>query len=232
MPSRFRLCVELVDDRLAAEIAVHRLAVLVEEVVALVGVPDEPALGGQHHLVAPSGDRLADDLLRAPHAIGRRGVDQRDARVDRGADRGDRRRFVGAAPHPAADGPGAEADRRRRSMPERADLAGVHRHAHVWSFAHHFEHAVGGRLVEHHRLDDAARGARRRSARPCSAPAATPMVTGIASSSVGLERDQAGVELVVADRCRRDRSDAPGVRRRTGASRSPARSPREVGCRS
>ena len=125
---------DLVRDRVPPEVAVHRLAVLVEEVVALGGVPDEPALRGEHHLVAAAGDGLADDLLRAAHAVGRRRVDQADAGVDRGPDRGDRRGLVGAAPHPAADRPGAEADGRGADAGA-ADLARLHRDARVMSRA-------------------------------------------------------------------------------------------------
>ena len=42
---------DLVQDRIAAEIAVHRLAVLIEEMPALLRVPDKPAFRGDHRLV-------------------------------------------------------------------------------------------------------------------------------------------------------------------------------------
>ena len=98
---------QLVGDRLRAEMAVHRLAVIVEEMVALGRVPDQPAFGGEHHLIAAAADRLADDFLGQALAIGGRSVNQADAFIDGSLDRRDGLSFVGAAPHPAADRPGA-----------------------------------------------------------------------------------------------------------------------------
>ena len=74
--------------------------------------PVKADLGGDDHVLTPSalGQRLAHDLLRAAEAIGWRGIDQRDATIDRLADDGDRRRFISSAPHPSADRPCAEAD--------------------------------------------------------------------------------------------------------------------------
>jgi hypothetical protein len=115
----------LVRDRLLAEIPVDRPAVVVEEVAALPGVPDDPALGRQHHLVAPALDRLADDLLGSALAVRRGRVDQGDTLVERGPDRGDRLRLVGAAPHPASDGPGPETDDGCLDR-RRAQRAGLH----------------------------------------------------------------------------------------------------------
>ncbi len=108
-------------DRSRAEVAVDRLAVLLDEGAALVGVPDQPAFGDQHHLVAPPGDGAADHLLGPAEPVGRRRVDQRDAGVERGADRLDRCGIVAAAPHPAAHRPGAEAERAGRYS-ARADV--------------------------------------------------------------------------------------------------------------
>ena len=101
---------DLMGDAISAEIAMNRQSVLVEEVIALAGMPVEPALGGDDHLVTTSADRLADNFLTATKAIGGRGVNQRYAGIDRGLDRGNRGILVSATPHPAADRPGAEAD--------------------------------------------------------------------------------------------------------------------------
>ena len=170
--------VELVGDRVASQVSVHRLAGLVEEVVALVGVPDEPALRRQHHLVAPPGDGLADDLLRPAHAIGGRGVDQRHPGVDRRPDRRDRRGLVGAAPHPSADGPGAEADRGGADAGA-ADFARLH-HV-VILFSTSFAVASSSTIALTCRPRSAAQ-----IGPTLSGPAATPMLTGMASSSSGL----------------------------------------------
>ena len=74
--------------------------------------PVKADLGGDDHVLTPSAlsQRLAHDLLRAAEAVGRRGIDQRDATIDRLVDDADRRRFVRSAPHPSADRPRAEAD--------------------------------------------------------------------------------------------------------------------------
>ena len=73
---------KLMHDRLLAEVTVHRLAVIIEEMVALLGVPDEAAFGRQNHLVAAPFDGLADDGFGKSLAIGRRGINQRDAFVN------------------------------------------------------------------------------------------------------------------------------------------------------
>ena len=84
----------------------------VEEEFAFFAVPDHAALGGQDDLVAAAADGPADDLFGAAEAVDGGRVDQVDAVVQRGVDGLDGLVFVGAAPHPAADRPGAEADRR------------------------------------------------------------------------------------------------------------------------
>src|SRR5829696_1577796 len=58
------------------------------------------------------GQRLSDDLLRAAEAIDRRRIDQRDATIDSRTNGTDRLRFIGTAPHPSTDRPGAERDAR------------------------------------------------------------------------------------------------------------------------
>src|SRR6516165_12724664 len=57
------------------------------------------------------GDGLADDLFRTAESIDRGGIDEIDAALDRCSDRGNGFRFLGSTPHPAADGPGAQATR-------------------------------------------------------------------------------------------------------------------------
>src|SRR4029077_15449365 len=76
--------------------------------------PCQADLGCDLHLVAKRsfGKRLADDLLGTAETIGRRRVDQRYAAFHRRANGGDGLSFVGAAPHPAADRPGAKSDSR------------------------------------------------------------------------------------------------------------------------
>src|SRR5690606_35695723 len=98
------------EDRVSTKIAVDRTTLVIEEVPALRRVPDQAALGRQHDLVPASPDRLSDDLFGEALPVGRRCVDQGDALVQRGLDGGNRLTLIGAAPHPAADGPGAEAD--------------------------------------------------------------------------------------------------------------------------
>src|SRR5258708_24281643 len=77
-------------------------------------VPLKSGLGGNKHVRAQPafGDRPADDLLGAAESIGWRGVDNVDAMLECGPDGGDRFGFVGSTPHPSADGPGADRDRR------------------------------------------------------------------------------------------------------------------------
>ena len=58
-------------------------------------------------------ERLAYDLLGMAEPIDGRGVDEIDAEVERVMDGGDGVLLFAAAPHPAADGPGAERDARR-----------------------------------------------------------------------------------------------------------------------
>lgn len=78
--------------------------------------PLQRRLGGDHRLVAQTLQGLADDLLGVAEAIDRRSVDQVDPGFHRAPDGFHRRRVVSAAPHPAADGPGAEADARDRRV--------------------------------------------------------------------------------------------------------------------
>ncbi len=80
----------------------------------LAVAPCQADLGGDHDAVAQTTarQRLADDLLGATETVDRRGVDQRDALVERGLDRAHGIALVGAAPHPSADRPRAEADTR------------------------------------------------------------------------------------------------------------------------
>ncbi len=78
--------------------------------------PLQRRLGGDHRLVAQALQGLADDLFGMAEAIDRRGVDQVDPGFHRTPDGFHRRRVVSAAPHPAADGPGAEADARDRRV--------------------------------------------------------------------------------------------------------------------
>ena len=66
-----------------------------------------PELRREHDLVAPAGERAADDLLAAaPVAVDVRGVEERDARVERGVDHRARSLLV----DPAAEVVAAEAD--------------------------------------------------------------------------------------------------------------------------
>ncbi len=90
--------------------AVHGLAFLVEEMLALAGVPDQSAFGGDDGLLAAPLEGLADQAFGMPQAIGRRGVDEPHPRVEGRLDGGNGGRVVPAAPHPAAHGPGTQAD--------------------------------------------------------------------------------------------------------------------------
>jgi hypothetical protein len=87
----------------------HPFVIGAEEQLAFLAVPNQPALGSQHHAVAASLDRPADDLLRTSITVHGGRVDERDALIDGGLDRGHGLAFVGPAPHPAADGPGPKA---------------------------------------------------------------------------------------------------------------------------
>jgi hypothetical protein len=53
---------------------------------------------------------LAENLFGPAEAVDRRGVEQRDALIERGVDRADRLRLVRAAPHPTPDRPSAQSD--------------------------------------------------------------------------------------------------------------------------
>jgi hypothetical protein len=100
----------LVGDGLAAQVAVHRLPFLVEEMRALVRVPYQAAFGGDHRLVPPADQGFPQQFLGTPQPVGRRSVDQPHTGVQRGADGLHRSGIVPAAPHPATHGPGAQAD--------------------------------------------------------------------------------------------------------------------------
>src|SRR6266852_3867061 len=67
-------------------------------------LPLEPHLCSDDHFIAVArgGHRLAHDLLCAPKAIDRGGVNQVDALIEGGVNRADRLLVVGATPHPAA----------------------------------------------------------------------------------------------------------------------------------
>src|SRR5262245_16913856 len=58
------------------------------------------------------GEGLTDDFFRTAEPIGRGGIDEINAVLDRRSDRGNRFRFLGSTPHPAADGPGAQGNAR------------------------------------------------------------------------------------------------------------------------
>src|SRR5262245_8056712 len=96
-------CVDLLQDACTAGIAEHPPT-----------LPFESDLGRDQHArtQVTFSDGLADDLFRAPEPVGRSGVDDVDAVLDRRADRANRFDFVGSAPHPAADRPGADGDTR------------------------------------------------------------------------------------------------------------------------
>src|SRR5688500_1738916 len=104
---------DAVRPRVLANDDVAALVVLLRpRVRTLVGIPAHAALRRQHHLVPPPPDRAGDQLLAVAEAVDRGRVDRGDAGVDAGADGVDRVAFVVAAPHPPADRPGAEDDRR------------------------------------------------------------------------------------------------------------------------
>jgi hypothetical protein len=67
-------------------------------------------LRAQHHLPAPTYQRLPEQLLAAPAGIGRRGVDERDAERERLLHQVDGRLPVGAVPFRLPELPGTEAD--------------------------------------------------------------------------------------------------------------------------
>ena len=77
-------------------------------------IPLQSGLGRNQHVRAQPafGDRLADDLFGAAKPIDRSGVDNIDAMLECAPDGGDGFGFVGAAPHPPADRPRADGDRR------------------------------------------------------------------------------------------------------------------------
>jgi len=70
-------------------------------------LPLKPHLGRDEHARAKIalGECLADDFLRATKPIGRSGIDETDAMIDRFADGRDGFRLIGSAPHPTADRP-------------------------------------------------------------------------------------------------------------------------------
>src|SRR5258706_11832139 len=77
----------------------------------LAVAPIECHLGRDQHLrAAAAGQCLADDLLGAAEAIDRRGIDQGYAAIQRLMDGADGCGLIGAAPHPAAHGPGSKCD--------------------------------------------------------------------------------------------------------------------------
>ena len=64
-------------------------AVQTRALLARVGVDVQAELGGDHHLVADRGERLADELLVRERAVDLGGVEERDAALDGCADQGD-----------------------------------------------------------------------------------------------------------------------------------------------
>jgi hypothetical protein len=84
----------------------------------LLVLPIEPDLGGENHTGAAAalGQSLADNLFGSAETVGRRRIDQSNAAVERRVDRADRFGLVSAAPHPAADRPGAKPDARRSKL--------------------------------------------------------------------------------------------------------------------
>src|SRR6185436_3159758 len=83
-------------------------------------------LRNEEHFIAPPADRLAHQFLGAPVAVHLRGVDQRGARIEAGAQRGD---LLGALRAHIADVPGTEAE--RRYLLARGQRHGLH--AASWS---------------------------------------------------------------------------------------------------
>ena len=96
---------DLAQDARAAGIAEHAAM-----------LPFKSGLGGDDDARAQAalGDCLADDLLGTAEAVDRSRIDDIDAMLERRPDGGNRGGFVGSAPHPSADGPGAERDARHR----------------------------------------------------------------------------------------------------------------------
>jgi hypothetical protein len=76
--------------------------------------PFKSGLGGDVHIRAHAGlgDCPANDLLGSAKSIDGGRVDDIDAMLQRGTDGGNRFSFIGSAPHPPANGPGAERDGR------------------------------------------------------------------------------------------------------------------------
>src|SRR5215831_1896075 len=76
--------------------------------------PLKSGLGRDEHARAEMtlGEGLADDFFRTAESIGRSGIDEIDAVLDRRSDRGNGFRLLGSTPHPTADGPGAQGDTR------------------------------------------------------------------------------------------------------------------------
>src|SRR5207244_12847640 len=101
-------------------------------VLVVIELPLYPILGDQNYSLSPPPARhlIADDLFGPALAVGGRRVDQRDPAVEGRADRVDRARLVGSAPHPAADRPGTEPDARRRKVRARGLRA-----IHHWSLS-------------------------------------------------------------------------------------------------
>ena len=91
------------------DLAHDSLARRVAEYVAVAPFKSDLACDNGARPHAGRRERLADDVFRTPESIRGRGVDQIDAAIDRRVNRVDRILFVGAAPHPAADCPRAEA---------------------------------------------------------------------------------------------------------------------------
>ena len=71
------------------------------------------ALGRDHNLVAPILDRLANNRLRMPKAINRRGIQQVDPLIERRMNRGDRLALISAPPHPSTHHPSPDRNRGR-----------------------------------------------------------------------------------------------------------------------
>src|SRR5882757_469150 len=95
--------VDLLQDARAAGVADHPST-----------FPFKAGLGGDKHARAQPtlGECLPNDFLGATESVSRRRVDDIDAMLDAGSDRGNRFRLIGSTPHPAADRPGADSDAR------------------------------------------------------------------------------------------------------------------------
>jgi hypothetical protein len=78
--------------------------------VGIAVLPRQTDFGRDNDMLAAAvlGESRADDLLGATEPVNRRRIDNVDTVVERRPDGGNRLRFVGAAPHPTADGPGAD----------------------------------------------------------------------------------------------------------------------------